>query len=102
MNKRGFELAISTVVVIVISVSVLIGLIFILQEGFEEFQSGTKPILESIEGIAIKEACELSCLAENKINYCCKEFDYDSEKIFCKDSRLEIACDLDCAEFVCE
>ena len=102
MNKKGLELTISTVVVIVISVSVLIGLIFILRGGFEEFQSGTKPILESIEGIAIKEACELSCSAENKINYCCKEFDYESEKISCRDSRLEIDCDLDCEDFICE
>ncbi len=102
MNKRGIELAISTIVVIVISVVVLIGLILFFRGGFEEFEVGTKSLLESIEGIAIKEACELSCSAENKINYCCKEFDYDSEKIFCEDSRLEIGCDLDCADFVCE
>ena len=102
MDKKGFELAISTIVIIIVSIAILIGLILILKGSFEDFESGTAPLLETTEGLTIRESCKLACSAENKINYCCKEFDYESEKISCEDSRLEISCDLDCEGFVCE
>ena len=101
MNKKGFELAISTIVVIVISVAVLVGLILFLRGGFDAFSSGTTPLLDTFGGIAIKEACGLSCSVEDKLNYCCKEFDFEGKKISCSDSRLEIDCSLDCERFVC-
>ena len=102
MNRKGFELAISTIIILVISVAVLIGLIFMLRGGFETFESGTNPFLGTTEGVLIKEACELSCSAENKLSYCCKEFDYEGGKVSCDDSRLDIGCALDCEDFVCE
>ena len=102
MDKKGFELTISTIVIIIVSIAILIGLILILKGSFEDFESGTAPLLETTEGLTIRESCKLACSAENKINYCCKEFDYESEKISCEDSRLEISCDLDCEGFVCE
>tara|TARA_Y100000310_G_C20686661_1_gene819430 strand:- start:189 stop:497 length:309 start_codon:yes stop_codon:yes gene_type:complete len=102
MNKKGLELAISTIVIVVISVAVLIGLILFLRGGFEAISSGTNPLLDTVEGMAIKEACELTCAIENRLVYCCKEFDYGDEKLFCMDSRLEIGCDLDCEDFICE
>ena len=103
MDKKGFELTISTLVIFIIGISVLIGLILFLNEGFEDLESGTAPLLETTEGIVIREACELSCFAEDKISYCCNEFDYKDEKIFCKDARLELECEFefDCEEFVC-
>ena len=102
MDKKGFELAISTIIIMVISIAVLIGLIFMLKEGFESFESGTNPFLETTGGLAIKESCELSCSAEDKFGYCCREFDYEENKIDCRDSLLEVDCNLDCTEFVCE
>ncbi len=90
MNKKGFELAISTIVIMVISIAVLSGLIFMLKEGFESFESGTNPLLDTTNGLAIKESCELSCSAEDKLGYCCREFDYEENKIDCRDSLLEV------------
>ena len=95
-------MAISTIVIMVVSIAVLIGLIFMLKGSFEDFESGTSTLLETTEGLTIRESCKLACSAEDKLSYCCKEFDYESEKISCEDSRLEISCDLDCEGFVCE
>jgi len=102
MNKKGLELAISTIVIVVISIAVLIGLILFLRGGFEAFSSGTKPILDTFQRTAIKEACELSCATENKLNYCCKEFDYEGEKLFCEDSRLGLYCSFNCEVVECK
>jgi len=102
MNKKGFELTISTIVIMVIGIAVLIGLVFMLKGGFEDFEKGTTPFFETTEGLAIRESCELSCSADDKLRYCCKEFDYEEEQISCKDSRLEIGCYLDCEGFACE
>jgi hypothetical protein len=71
MNKRGFELAISTLVVIIIGALVLGVLIYGFTYGWENFWntitafSGGKDNVQSVIN-----ACEISCSAENKYDYC--------------------------------
>ncbi len=101
MDKKGFELAISTFVIFIMGLAVLIGLILFLRGGFENLESGTAPFLETAEGTMIKESCELLCISRDKIGYCCKKFDYNESNLSCEDSRLEVECNLDCTEFVC-
>jgi len=102
MNKKGIQIAISTLIILVIGVFVLLGLIFMLTGGFRTFQETTQPLLEGTQAAAIKETCNIACATENKLTYCCEEFDLKDGTIMCEDSRLEADCSLSCAGFSCE
>lgn len=102
MDKKGFELAISTIVLLVIGLAVLIALILLLQRGIGGFNSGTEPFLENAEASAVKSACQLACNTENSFTYCCGNFTVSNEEIRCDDSRLGVSCSkLNCAAVSC-
>ena len=101
MNRKGLELAISTIILIVLGVLVLAGLIVYLRGGFKILDN-TKPITDSLQGAATKEACNIACKANDRLTFCCHEFDVNKEKINCIDTRLEIECGLVCEDFVCQ
>lgn len=100
-NKKGLEMAISTIVLLIIGLAVLIGLILLLRNGILGFNQGTKPFLENAEASAVKSACELACNSENKLTYCCGNFTVSNKKIKCADGRLEVGCGLSCEGFAC-
>ena len=100
-DKKGLELAISTIILLVIGLAVLIGLVLLVRNGIIGFNEGTKPFLESSGASAVRSACELACNTENSLTYCCGNFTVGSEKIRCADSRLEIGCELSCDGFIC-
>ena len=102
MNRKGMQLAISTIIVIVLAVVLLIGLIFFLRGGFQDLKKGTEPIIDSANVASVREACELSCINEVRLVYCCQEFEVGDLSLKCDDSRLEVSCELDCAGFSCE
>ena len=102
MNKKGMELAISTLILIVLGIAILIALIFSITGGFDKFKSSTNPFLDSNEAQAVKIACQNACNNNVKITYCCNQYEVGDLNLFCNDSKLEIPCDIDCSEFSCE
>lgn len=102
MNKKAFEMTISTVVLMVLAVVLLIGLVLFLTNGFNIFRSSTDPFLDTTQSSSVKQACLLACHSEDKLTYCCKEYDIDEQEISCDDERLELDCSLDCAGFECQ
>ena len=103
MNRRGFELAISTIIMIVIGIAVLIGLIIMIKNGFISFGEGTDPFLTTSGASVVREACMIACRAESSVTFCCEKFKVDEQDILCTDSRLKIDCPLaaNCAVASC-
>lgn len=90
-GKRGFELAINTLVIIVLAVMVLAALTISFTIGWQKFWNTTKGYFGS-EIDSIAKMCENSCNLDNRQDYCCLErsadFGNGIEKINCKDERL--------------
>lgn len=103
MNKKGMELAISTLILIIIGIAVLIGLVYILTDGFRSFRASTEPLLGASQSASVKEACRLACTAEDKITFCCKQFNIGSGfgNVTCADRKLELSCGVNCQGFNC-
>mgnify|MGYP001569372372 CR=1 FL=1 len=100
-NSKGMEMAISTLILIVIGILVLVGIAYALLGGFKSFKEGTKPFVDTSTSSAIKNACGIACDNNDKLTFCCKEYDIDNGKIKCNDSRLEINCQLSCEDYNC-
>jgi len=98
MNKKGIELAISTLIIIILGVVLLIAIILAVTGGFDRFKSATDPLLETTGNAAIKIACNLACENVDRLSFCCGEED----AILCDDLRLEIDCPkIDCTGYEC-
>lgn len=102
MKSKGFELAISTIVLLALGLVLLLGLVYILTDGFSRFKSSTGGFIATSEVTATKEACEIACRSQDKLTYCCRSFTIEGKKISCGDSRLGVSCSLSCDGFVCE
>ncbi|MEK6858696.1 MAG: hypothetical protein AABX53_02150 [Nanoarchaeota archaeon] len=92
ISRRGIELAVSTLVVLVIAILLLIGLAFFLTGGFARLKDTTKPFTDTTESTAIREACRLACTAENYPSFCCTRYSLGDESVLCTDSRLDVEC----------
>lgn len=101
MNRKAFELSISAIVIIILGVLVLIGLALFLTGGFKNLKSSTEPFLDTTQSSSVKQACELACQSQDKLTYCCKEYNIDNQKIICTDNRLEVSCELSCENYNC-
>ncbi|MEK6854952.1 MAG: hypothetical protein AABX73_01905 [Nanoarchaeota archaeon] len=101
MNKKAIELAISTLVLFILGILILAGLILFLTGSFDRFSSSTKPFLDTAQSSSIKLACTNACDNQDKLIFCCKEYEIDKEKIKCSDKRLELSCTLDCKDYSC-
>lgn len=102
MDKKGFELAISTIVILVIGLLVVIGIIYAVTDGFKKFKNVRDPLLGSAEGAAVKKACEIACKVNDRITFCCTEQKIQGQNFRCNNERLGIECDFSCEEVVCE
>ena len=102
MKRRGFEIAISTIVLLVIGIAVLIALFLLVREGIISFGRGTDPLLRSSAVSGFREACNIACNAEDKLTFCCQELTVDELTLKCFDSRLEVDCALDCSAVSCD
>ncbi len=94
-------MAISTVIIIVISIAVLIGLLILVKNGFLSFEKGINPILKSSSTGAVREACNIACTASDSNTFCCSNFTIGDREVLCTDKTLGISCDLDCNARVC-
>ena len=95
-NKKAFELAISTLVIIILGVMVLIALTLAFTGGFKKFWN----VILGYSGSDIdnlNKICKTQCDLDNKNSFCCEKKDLGKEKITCLDERLEVDCDMECA-----
>ena len=100
-DKKGFELAISTIILLILGLLVVLGLILAFTGGLKKFQKNTGILLDSAEGSIVKKACELACAGEDKVTYCCKNQTIQGQVLLCSDKRLEVDCNLECEGFQC-
>ncbi|MEK6915246.1 MAG: hypothetical protein AABW89_01735 [Nanoarchaeota archaeon] len=101
MNSKGFDIAITTVILIIIGVAVLIGLIFFVKNGFGFFKEGTDPILRTQSLEATRQACELVCRSGNEIAFCCDNIELNKNAILCNNATLNVGCEIDCTKVSC-
>ena len=101
LNKKGFEMAISTIVIIIISLFVLVGLLVMIRTGFLSLDKGTSPLLKASSSGAIREACLIACRAEDANTFCCSKFTIDKQNVLCTNGTLDISCEIDCNAVVC-
>ena len=98
-NHSGFELAISTLIVIILAVLVLIALILVFTGSFGKFSSTIKNFFVS-DVEAIKSACRSACDGNLQYDFCCRERDVNfgtgKEKTNCDDIRLNVECIIEC------
>ena len=97
MDKRGFELAISSLILIVLGVLVLIALIVSFTVGWGRF-------IEIIIGYSgsevdnLSKLCQSQCDLEKKYSFCCEEKTLGKEGVTCLDNRLYVECNINCEE----
>lgn len=100
-NKKGFEMAISTIIVIALGVILLAALSYMLTDGFKQFKNSSKPLWDTAESVSVKEACSLSCTAQDSYGYCCRKHKIENMNITCMDSRLGVECNIKCENIKC-
>lgn len=101
MNRKGFELAISTLILIVLGIVVLIAIIYALNGGFSRFNKNIDTLLAGPEGAAVKKSCEIACSVEDRLTYCCKDFEIGSFEVQCGDKGIVGSCALSCENYEC-
>ena len=96
MNKRGFQLAISTIILLILGILVLISLILIVTGQFEAFLD----VIRNYGGSDIdnlNKLCQSQCDLKQEYDFCCGEKVIKKEEITCLDDRLSVDCGIDCA-----
>ncbi len=100
-NKKGFEMAITTLVAIALGVMVLIALALAFTGGFEKFWNMIKGYSPS-DIDAANNLCETQCNLGNGHDFCCEDKQLGKLKVKCLDERLDFICKLDCLNVNCE
>lgn len=98
-DKRGFELAINTIVIIVLALLVLLALVLAFTETGKNFWNTIKGYQGS-EIDNLNKLCQSQCDLEQEYSFCCEQRNLGKEKITCLDKRLNIDCEIDC-EGIC-
>ncbi len=92
ISRKGIELAISTLILLVIGVILLLGLVFMLVGGFERFRGSTDPFIDTTESSAVREACRLACTTENYGSFCCTNRTLGDKIVYCTDTLIDVEC----------
>ena len=95
MNKKGMEMAISTMVIIVLAIIILALAIINLTGGWQKFQDFLRGYSESQLDSATK-MCQTQCVMESKDSFCCQNKTLGKFTINCQDERIKTQCTLDC------
>ncbi len=96
MRKRGLQLAISTIVLLILGLLILIAFVLLLTGQFENF-------INTIRGYSgsdidnLSKLCQTQCDLDNKYSFCCEEKRLGKEEITCQDSRLDVDCGVYCS-----
>ncbi len=103
INKKGFELAMSTLIILILGIIVLIGLILVFTGALDVFKDSTEPFLDTARSSSIKQACSLACENSDALTYCCEKYSIDEKEIECSDQRLQVSCEkIKCESIQCE
>ena len=94
-NKRGMELALSTVVVLVISIFLLAGMIYFITANWDKFSNTIKGFLGSERQNAI-DICETQCKLNRDFDFCCATKTVDKQEVTCPE--LNVSCNVDCSD----
>ena len=96
-ERKAFQLAISTLVIITLALLVLLALSLAFTGGFKKFMMNLKGY--SVGDIDIlSKICQSQCDLRNKYDFCCEQKQLGKEKITCSDSRLYVVCDINCKD----
>ena len=95
-NKKGFELGITTLILMIVGLFFLIIVVFLITDGFESFKVNTEPLLDTAQGGAFKQSCDIACKGGDKIGYCCKNISIYGKTFYCYDKSIELECSIDC------
>ncbi len=101
MNKKGIELAVSTLILIVIGIFVLIGLTYAVTKGFGKLQDEVDDKIGVAEYSKIVGDCNLACTNGDKNSFCCQERELAGEKVMCSNALFDLDCELDCSAVSC-
>lgn len=98
-NKKGFELAMSTLVVIILALVILTVLILSFTGGWQKFW-GTLQNFFISDVESVKKACESACLSGLEHDFCCRQRTVNlgngKVNLICNDERLKIECEINC------
>ena len=70
VNKRGQNLTLGTIILIILGIAVLVFLIFGFTTGWGNLFDRFKNFAGTSNVDTIKQACELACVGENKAQFC--------------------------------
>lgn len=97
MQKKGFELAISTIILLIIGLLVLIALILAFTGVFANFWSKIRGYSGSeVDNLA--KLCDTQCRLDNKYSFCCEEKKLGKQNTTCLDERIKIECEINCGD----
>ncbi len=99
-DKRGLEMAISTIILLILGVFVLIGLISILVMGWGNFKMYIGAVLGSDIAQA-KKMCRIQCSLDNSYDYCCENKNVNGQSYTCQTEILKTDCAMDCSNINC-
>lgn len=111
-DKRGFELGISTLVVLILAIILLIILVAILTMGTGNFYSTIKGYFSYSNVDKVLSTCNIYATSNQKYNYCCEKnnikYYNNGSKISSNFTCLEVAdlklgdvTEINCAEINC-
>ena len=98
-NKRGLQLAISTIILLIIGILILIALVLVFTGTWQKFQDAIRGYSGS-EIDNLNKLCQAQCDLGNKHSFCCEEKLLEGQKITCLDENLDLECNINC-EGVC-
>jgi|SRR3989344_8429459 len=99
-NKKGVELAISTIILLILGILVLIGLVSILVVGWGNFKMYMGAVMGS-DTAQTQKMCKIQCQLDNSYDYCCEEKMVRKTNYTCTDQLLKTDCVLDCSAVSC-
>jgi len=95
MNKRGFDLAIGTLVKLVLGIVFLIAVITVFVMNWEDFSKTLEGYGGSDEQITI-DLCKTQCDLNKAFDFCCSNKTVGDLSLRCEDLNIE------CEKFECE
>jgi len=70
-NKKGFEMAISTIIIIILSLIVLIALILVFTRSTGTFSERISSLLGNSNIDSVRDSCNLLASQQSAYEYCC-------------------------------
>ena len=97
-NKKGFEMAIGTVVIMVLAIALLVALFFLLKTQFGFFNDNLNVVQSKSNVDAVVNSCNSLVIGEQAYSYCCEKKDIQTGN---DDEEFKLTCnELKSTDFV--